>query len=60
MLFLICLDSYSESSKPKEHFYRADSDEENGPGATQGNVRKKERKRSQIKVTFNIQSIMSD
>lgn len=40
MLFLICLDSYSESSKPKEQFYRGDSDEENGPGATQGNVRK--------------------
>ncbi|XP_064266028.1 antigen WC1.1-like isoform X6 [Passer domesticus] len=33
-------DFYSESSKPKEQFYRADSDEENGPGATQGNVRK--------------------
>nr|XP_026653771.1 antigen WC1.1 [Zonotrichia albicollis] len=28
-------DSYSESSKPKEQFYRAGSDEENGPGATQ-------------------------
>lgn len=38
MLLLVCLDSYSESSKPKEQFYRADSDEENGPRATQGNV----------------------
>lgn len=37
MLVLICLDSYS---KPKEQFYGADSDEENGPGANQGNVRK--------------------
>lgn len=40
MLLLICLDSYSESSKSKEQFYKADSDEENGPRATQGNVRK--------------------